>query len=209
MKRLFKSYFAFTSVSYRILWMLLIPVILYGFALMAVSVEGGVRYALRIVPISYLVTAEILSDYFFVGDICADGGKHMVCLQTSVRGSNVLKCVLWGDLLRRLFYCVAYGVVCLTVYDDFFGIIEGLLIYIWTVLATNVTRYVSGFMQTMAIGMVAAGVFAAGYGLCVVLFTFGGQQNRILLGVLGLLVLASGVSVGTIKHVESRVRGRE
>lgn len=211
MKKMLKSYFAFASLPYRIMWMVIVPAVWLGL-LFAAGQSGKEHITCLTFPLvieSYIVGLGVFSDYFFMGGICAGGGNTVRCLNTSVKGQWLFCNVLCADLGRHFLYCMVYGGVRVVLSGELFGLVEGLLMYLITAAVLNGARYISAFQMQMLIALLAG----VGYMLCSMLgrvFISGIGGNGILAAVIILLSAAcAAVSILSVKHMLWRINAGE
>lgn len=213
MKQKIKSYLVFTSVLYKILMLLVLPVLLLGIQVFASVVFQG-----TVIPLSILVLifAEIFGDTFVLGGIQEKNSEKMDYLKTSPRGMKVMKSVLIMDLLRRFLSCVViFGLSRVSMWV--FGATPGserlagpgvlllavLLTYTFSVLGIFLSR----FGSLLWINMLCA---YAGAIVGLVLFFIGtGGMLPLLLPLMNTAmgILAVGLSILTVKIAMMKVEG--
>ena len=213
MKQKIKSYLVFTSVLYKILMLLVLPVLLLGIQVFASVVFQG-----TVIPLSILVLifAEIFGDTFVLGGIQEKNSEKMDYLKTSPRGMKVMKSVLIMDLLRRFLSCVViFGLLRVSMWV--FGATPGserlagpgalllavLLTYTFSVLGIFLSR----FGSLLWINMLCA---YAGAIVGLVLFFIGtGGMLPLLLPLMNTAmgILAVGLSILTVKIAMMKVEG--
>ncbi len=213
MKQKIKSYLVFTSVLYKILMLLVLPVLLLGIQVFASVVFQG-----TVIPLSILVLifAEIFGDTFVLGGIQEKNSEKMDYLKTSPRGMKVMKSVLIMDLLRRFLSCVViFGLLRVSMWA--FGATPGserlagpgalllavLLTYTFSVLGIFLSR----FGSLLWINMLCA---YAGAIVGLVLFFIGtGGMLPLLLPLMNTAmgILAVGLSILTVKIAMMKVEG--
>ncbi len=125
MKRIIKSYLVFTSLIYRIVMFIVMPVVMIAVILWQGGVFGGVGslnlYEVPDVVVSMVVMlslpmVEIVSDTWMFGGIQSKGADKLEYLKTSSIGMQVLRRALSIDLLRKFLSAVgiigvSYGVL--------------------------------------------------------------------------------------------------
>lgn len=204
MKKMLKSYFGFASVSYRALWLILVPLLQIGAVALA-GWAGG--FALCAIVLGYIALTEVLSDWFFLGGLCAEKGGAVKCLHTSAEGRRLLRNVLCMDLARKFLYCMLYGAVITGITGDCLGIPAGILLYLVSAAVLNGSRYVSVFQMQLLISMAACIVCAILLACGGVAVLLAGESAFGILAALtlGALAAAAAVSVVTVKHMLRRV----
>lgn len=199
-----KSYFVFASIPYRVLWLILIPLLLLG--LEVLLGKTGI-YLMSSAAMGYILISEVLSDYFFMGGICADKAGSMKCFHTSVKGRELLRNVLCVDLARRFLYCMIYGTVIERMTGEYFGILMGILLYLVSVAVLNGTRYISAFQIHLLVSMGSSIPYAlllTGIALAIPVAVDSRSSFLAVLVILSVF-LAAVLSVMTVKHVLWRV----
>lgn len=111
MKSGIKSYLVFTSLWYRLVVYLLIPVALIGLGLWFEGQMGGGGMGVIIVA-ALLPVVEIVSDNWLFGGLQTRDSMQLEYLKTSGRGMEVLRNALRMDLARK--FLSALAVVLLT-----------------------------------------------------------------------------------------------
>ena len=105
-----RSYLIFTSLPYRIMVYAALPAVLaaLGFCVgMAGLGDAGVMLAAALLP-----SAEILSDYWFLGGIQTGDMEKLDYLKTSGQGRRVMQDALVFDLIRKLLTALGSLVLC-------------------------------------------------------------------------------------------------
>lgn len=200
MKKMLKSYFVFAPVSYRVVWMILVPLLQIGVEALA-GWTGVV--ALCVILLGYIVITEVLSDWFFLGGLCAEKDSVVKCFRTSTGGRRLLRDVLCMDLVRKFLYSVLYGAVFAGMTGDCLGILAGILLYLVAVAVLNGSRYVSVFQMHLLISMAACIVYSILLGGGWIVVSAAGENAPGVLAALCLLALAAAavLSVVTVKRM--------
>lgn len=106
MIRALRSYFVFTSWSYRVIILLIVPTIMLGidFLLDKVLLEPGglVQTIFMVMYGVLLVLAETIGEYWFLAGINSKKRKCMEYLKTSNGFIGCMKSVLMVDTIRRI-----------------------------------------------------------------------------------------------------------
>lgn len=186
MKRCVKSYLVFTSLLYRIVMFVIIPIIMIGLLLWMEVYIGGIGGtslsdfhvgAVYFVVMIFLSMFEIISDNWMFGGIQSKDVEKLDYMKTSGVGMQVIRSALSIDLLRKFLSAVGitgilYWITMLIRrgYDVSFGNIRILLCavlvsYFCSALGTMLARYGS----TVYINMMIASVFEFFVMLCMVL----------------------------------------
>ncbi len=213
MKRKIRSYLGFTSFWYKLLLLLVLPVLLLGIQVFASVVFQG-----TVIPLSILVLifAEIFGDTFVLGGIQEKNSEKMDYLKTSPRGMKVMKSVLVMDLVRRfLAFVVIFGLSGLMMLV--FGATPGaekmagpealLLAVLLTYTLSVLGIFLSRFGSLLWINMLCA---YAGAIVGLVLFFIGtGGMLPLLLPLMNTVmgILAVGLSILTVKIAMMKVEG--
>lgn len=203
MKKMLKSYFVFAPVSYRVVWLILVPLLQIG----AEVLVGWIGFfALCAIVLGYIVITEVLSDWFFLGGFCAEKGGVVKCVHTSTEGRRLLRDVLCMDLVRKFLYSVLYGAVCAGMTGDCLGILAGILLYLVAAAVLNGSRYVSVFQMHLLLAMAACVVYSILLGGGWMAVTAAGESAPRVLAALSLLALAAAavLSAATVKHMLRR-----
>lgn len=205
MKRKIKSYLVFTSLIYRIVVFLLLPLGAIGvFALMS-DFGWGARL---VVIMEILIMLEIFLDSWLFGGIQSKAADQFDYLKTSARGIGVLKTALKLDLVRRVLTEAVIYICCYVMAGVFDGSLSIWANYIYLIIVTYtisllgvfITRFESGIWVNMVVGYIA-GIVAL-----VIWFLPGlTEHTGIYMGVFALL--AVGVSVLALKVAFKKVEG--
>lgn len=209
MGKTIKSYAVFTSIGYRILALVVIPIVsLLISALLLASGEyefNGIYPEMLLV--SYVVLFEILSDFWLFGGICSKEGHQLDYFKTSRAGLGVLERGIIGDLIRRFLYLAVYGAFCYMFTGQITDFLLVLVAYVVTVALLNLTRYIQMFHIYMAVSMtvsllvyivltVVCWFFADAFGSGSLYAEF------VIFGVLAILV-----SLLSVWHIGCRMKG--
>lgn len=165
MKRIFKSYLVFTSLIYRIVMFIIMPLVIIvtvlwsggGFEsadILTIKSEPGIMVC--VVVMLFLPMVEIISDNWMFGGIQSKNADKLDYLKTSSIGKQVLRRALLIDLLRKFLsalgiICVSYGILYWRLMPDLISVlIENdwklllyavLVSYFFSVLGTVLARY--------------------------------------------------------------------
>lgn len=156
MKRKVKSYFAFTTVSYRIIGLVLIPLLLLlsSVGMLWQSYNGNGFYQ-QILLYNYVLTFEIIADYWVLGGCFSDKGKHLRYFKTSLKGVEVIGNVTLIDLMRKFLYCMVFAVSVFILTEQKIDIVNGLALYCVMVGVLHGSRHIDGLQSMMGIGFLA------------------------------------------------------
>jgi len=205
MKRKIKSYLVFTSLIYRIVIFLLLPLGAIGVYALMSDFSWGVRL---VVIMELLIMAEIFLDSWLFGGIQSKAAERLDYLKTSARGGRILKTALKLDLVRRvLTAAVIYG-ICYLMAGVFANGVHIWVNYIYTILVTYtismlgvfITRFESGIWVNMVVSYVA-GIVA------LVIWFLPGLTEHVGIYVCVFALLAVGVSVLALKVAFKKVEG--
>lgn len=107
-----KSYLVFTSLGYRLILYLAVPLSIVGSYGWIVSRTTSGSYIAPMTAI--LIIVEITADHWFLGGIQEKGAEKLDYLKTSSRGMEAMKSALILDLGRRFLEILAIlGLCCL------------------------------------------------------------------------------------------------
>lgn len=176
MKRCVKSYLVFTSLLYRIVMFVIIPIIMIGLLLWfevayevaygEASLSGSHEKAVYIIVMIFLPMVEIISDNWLFGGIQSKDVEKLDYMKTSGAGMQVIRSALSMDLLRKLLSAVGitgilYWITMLIIrgYDLSFAGVRILLCavlvsYFCSALGTMLARYGSTVYTNMMIASV-------------------------------------------------------
>lgn len=140
MKRKIKSYFAFTSLPYRILVLLPIPVLILLICLGLPFQSGSGNFYYRILIFGYLTVYEIATDYWMLAGCLSDGGSSLKYFRTSHAGTEVVRNVTLVDLLRRFAFCMIFAAAIAVLTGEAAVLADGLAMYCVIVAVLNGSR---------------------------------------------------------------------
>lgn len=199
MKRIIKSYLAFSSVSYRVCVCILMPAVLAGIGIYTGSYFGRLG---MLASAMLLTMAEILSDHWLFPGLLAKESARLDVLKTSGRGMEILKNALILDLVRKFLTALALLTVCNLFTGRSGGLLSEVLVsYVFSVSGTFLARYGGWLIANVSIGQIAA--------LLVMIFLFSLPRSGPYRIGLELLFLALGilVSVLTVNKAMQKVKG--
>lgn len=204
MKKLWKSYAVFSSWIYRLMTLLVMPVVFVigGFELFTLVNADMTMTAFKLF-VGLILIYEVLNDYWLLGGICSLDGCNIESLKLAKNGKNIFKNALVADLVRRFVYVLAAGVIAYMKTGRLSLLLTAVVGYLALVIALNVTRYMSAFLMQLAISQLAVGVFH----LIMLLFSdFDVVDAKGYTGVILLPLLAACVALGvvTVAHVQGR-----
>lgn len=207
MKKSIKSYLVFTSLSYRIWGLVIVPLLLAGvtvFGVCVVKLRGAQLYMIA----SYVIVFEILSDYWLFGGICEKQTREMEYLKTSLRGIGMLKRGLIIDLLRRAVYLLLFSIFCFAGSGQMESFIMGAELYLVILIGLNISRYLTIIQQQLLVSMLA--IFPMSLlGLLEGCLEDNFIRSTYMIGMelTILYIVAVVVSIITVQHAMSRVKG--
>lgn len=157
-----RSYLVFTSLGYRLILYLAVPLFIVGIYVWA-ACASGVSFAAPMAAI--LIIVEIMADHWFLGGIQEKGAEKLDYLKTSPRGVEVMKSALILDLGRR--FLESLGILGLCFLADCFlrgegtepviGLVLAVLeVYGLSVTGTIITRFGSYLQINLVAGYIAA-----------------------------------------------------
>lgn len=111
MRKMIKSYHAYTSLMWRWMMMVLFPLLLLVLEL-AVKLAAGGMFPADQAALMIWVPIEVMADYWVFSGSCRGRARGMDYLRSSEKGMLLVKHALWMDMLRRavtmvLLYAVA------------------------------------------------------------------------------------------------------
>ena len=156
MKRKVKSYLAFTTVSYRIIGLILIPLLLLLSSLgMLLQSYNGNGFYQQIILYNYVLTFEITADHWVLGGCFSDKGKHLRYFKTSLKGVEVIGNVTLIDLIRKFLYCMVFAMAVFILTGQKIDIVNGLAMYCVMVGVLHGSRHSDSLQKMMGIGFLA------------------------------------------------------
>ena len=210
MKRKIKSYFAFTSLPYRILVLLPIPVLILSICLgLPFQRESG-NFYYRILLFGYLTIYEIATDYWMLAGCLSDGGSSLRYFRTSHAGTEVVRNVTLVDLVRRFAFCMIFAAVIAVLTGEAAVLADGLAMYCVIVAVLNGSRHLEGFQILMLIAVLSQLAVAA-VSICNYMLFWHWAAGGEILTILLLLfygaaaLILSGI---TIRRITGRVYRR-
>lgn len=201
-----KSYLVFTSLGYRLILYLAVPLAAAGISLGCIKVFGAYDASLLV---HLLILAEVLADHWFLSGIQEKNAEKLDYLKTSSRGMEVMKNVLVLDLARRflelLLILVLCGLLSLLLGTGAPGILEGVVLPVLTIYVTSVIATVlARFGSTLQINFLAAYLAAVIGSVCYFPAAFHILPAALFCPVLAFLSLV--VSVLAVKVAMKKVK---
>ena len=99
MLRAWKHYWAFTNSTYKLVMLLIVPILVIG-ANMLVELSGDAGEYIWVVSMMYLV--DTIGDMFFMGGFYRRGNTALEFMQSSSKFSIVAKNIVTVDVVRRV-----------------------------------------------------------------------------------------------------------
>lgn len=211
MKHKIRSYLVFTSLWYKIIMFVVLPLVLLGIQVFSTIVFRGTAIP---VFVMILIMVEIMADYWFLGGIQEKGSEKIDYLKTSPRGMEVMKSALFIDLVRRfLFHTGIFGLARMITLilessdrvGELIGFGELLLViflsYTLSVLGIFISRFTSYLWVNLLCGYIGA---IAGL---VILLVCTSIPAPLVLPNAALVVLGGGISVLIVKIAMLKVEG--
>ncbi len=218
MKNRWKSYLVFTSLAYRVLVYLGIPVVLSGMAAYVGRKLGG--GAALVAAAVLLPMAEAVSDNWLFGGIHTKDTEKMDFLKTSGCGMRIMRNALGLDMLRKLITAVIVLGICCFAFpwinsgnrfemgqkvreaDEIIqmAVYGAGVSWFFSVLGTFLTRYGSQLWFNMIVG----------YGLVLletVCWFLPGLEEHLVLYALLYLALGIGVSLLAVNVAMKKAEG--
>ncbi len=204
MKRI-KNYLVFTSLLYRILTFVLLPIVTVGlyYLLRKMIPQVGL-----VIVMSMVVMAEIILDIWLFGGIQVKGTQMLEYLKTSGRGRMVLRDALVIDLIRRFITIAGIMGVCYLLEGLEWNNLQVVAIRIYSILIAY-TLMVAGVLIARYEGIAWVNIvlsYAAVF-LAAMSFLLPGLSQYIMVYDLVVGVLAVLVSILTVKAAMKKVEG--
>lgn len=201
-----KSYLVFTSLGYRLILYLAVPLAAAGISLGCIKVFGAYDASFLV---HLLILAEVLADHWFLSGIQEKNAEKLDYLKTSARGMEVMKSALVLDLARRflelLLILVLCGLLSLLLGTGAPGILEGIVLPVLTIYVTSVIATVlARFGSTLQINFLAAYLAAVIGSVCYFPVAFHILPAALFCPVLAFLSLV--VSVLAVKVAMKKVK---
>lgn len=199
MKRKIKSYFAFTTLSYRIIGIVLLPLLLLLLSMgMLLESYNGNNFYQQIILYNYVLTYEIIADYWVLGGCFSDKGRSLRYFKTSLKGVEVLGNVTFIDLIKKFLYCMIFAVAVFLLTGQKIDIVNGLAVYCVMVGVLHGTRHIDGLQRMMGIGFLAQIPLAIVNVVnnCLILYT--GVNERITLTCLTIVYGVTAIAVSRL-----------
>lgn len=204
MKKLWKSYAVFSSWIYRLMTLLVIPVIFIigEFELFTLLNANTTMIGFKLF-MGLILTYEVINDYWLFGGICSLGGCNVESLKLAKTGKNVFRNALVMDLARRFVYLLGAGVIACVKTGMSSVILTAGAGYIALIIVLNVSRYMSTFLLQISMSQVAVLL----YNLIMMLSSdFEMMDSMGLMGAMMVLLLVASAALGggTVVHVQGR-----
>ena len=210
MKKL-KSYFAFTTLSFRIVGMLLIPLTLGILFLGTLYAEARHSDGFTVYLVArqmgmwcYFTVYLVVSDYWVLGGCFSDKGRNLRYFGTSQKGREILGNIAFSDLFIRFLYCMIYAAAMAKISGRAGDVLNGLSMYCIVAGTRHGSRHVDGLRLGLVIAMAAQLAFVV---VCIlnVVFLYGiGIDPRI--AILCLTVFYSGLALWVSRLMIRRVK---
>ena len=205
MKMGLKSYLVFTSLLYRIVMYVLLPIVLAGIYIYLekyISVEASM-----IVIAELLTAAEIISDNWMFGGIQAKDSAKLDFLKTSGRGMKIMKNALAMDLFRKFLSAAGILVLCSLALTD------GMVLDIWTVIYLLLVSYffsvfgmlISRFFTLLWCNMLTS--YVANF-LAILCCVLPGLPEKALWYDMLFAILGIGISILAVNMAMKRVKAQ-
>lgn len=201
MKNIWKSYRGFLPAAYRLIGLLIVPV-LTGIV-MELFLHANPSAEMVSVLLANLVIYEVVADHWLFGTICVKAGPRMDFLRTSVAGDTVLRNALMGDGMRRALYLGVFVGVAAVQVQSVHLLAMGLLADSCITATLVILRHTMlPVLVQFGVGGLAAGVFAIGNGICGLLAQAGMQVLEISFWA----VVCIGINVFAVWHAMHGMR---
>lgn len=102
MKRMLKTYFAFTNRIYRLLVLILLPLLAVLSTVIAGIIDSELMSLVMVIYYVFFMFIEPFSDYWFLGGFYSKKKGALEFMQSSNRFSGVIRDVVVVDMVRRV-----------------------------------------------------------------------------------------------------------
>lgn len=153
MKRKIKSYFAFTTIPYRIIGLVLLPLLLLLSS--GVMIWHNANFYMQMMLYDYVLTYELIADHWVLGGCFSDKGRSLRYFKTSLKGAEVLGNVAVTDLMRKFLYCMVFSVTVFLLTGRKIDIVNGLAAYCVMVGVLHGSRHIDSLQRMMGIAFLA------------------------------------------------------
>lgn len=183
MKNKIRPYFLFAPLWYRIIFLVMIPAILFGIYVLFTEVMSAPFY---MISAGLYVWMEIFGDYWVLNGIHQKNSFAMEYIKSSPKGRSIMKAVIMMDIIRRVVWASGFvGIMFL--YAALRTTVEGctieigimLVVFLTTSIGLLITRHLDNFQINMLIASII--VFLAG--LAIIAVYLGGIMVVAFLGI--------------------------
>lgn len=204
MKKIIRSYLAFTSKGYRIAAVICLPLafLILRVILTLLADDPDLYIFLFSEDCMSIILLELMADRWIFGGICGKDSPRIEYLRTSGRGEQAIRNALIGDLLRRFVWMMIYACIIFALTGQIRTFSSTLSIYIVITAMLNFIRYI----KTATYQQLLAFFTALIYFLCEMSFTIAnyideGYAPAARWALPLLAVIAIVVSILTLRHM--------
>lgn len=207
MKLFFKCYGIFSNLPYKIIMLVVFPILAIGMEILG-KLANAPMFALHL---SFLTGACIFADNWVLNGICNKKSLSMDFVNSSKRGFLIMKLAIVSEMTVRFLLCV--GVFLVTGFIGGYplaGFIFGLICFSIGTIGITICRHLESLQIVMMITALSASGAAALSAAIIVwqrdLLLPGiqgfGELLPLIISVAAAIVIAAGSSIYTIKRVE-------
>ena len=211
-----KSFWAFTSFGYRLVTLLVVPVLIILINILGLLL-GEALFGVIFLMTSYalfLMIFDIMADKWFLNGVYGKHNSSLEFLQTSNDFESLIYRVVIVDMVRRLLLYVGMYIVliilgkCMIGEMDYYGIYAYLPLYMFIInqVAVGIERHFSTWQSVWATSCMASAVSSFGLSFMTTGSIFLCERNGELLLQVLLLLIAIAVCVGTVWYSRKKVR---
>lgn len=172
MSRNLKNYLVFTTIPYRIMMLLVVPLCLLALEMRICRRDF---FLAQMIVVLLYVTAEVIGDNWVFGGVAVKSGRHFEYLKCSKYGGKLIKAALTVNMLRQLVTMtvlsllgfvigiVMRGDKSLTGKQMILCVNLILLGYFMTTMQLMLTRILEGALMSIAVASAGGMVILPGY----------------------------------------------
>lgn len=205
MKYFLKSYKSMTGLGYRMIMLLVLPVLFLGVAAFCGTQDEFVKFIAVPFLIMGLLVVDFYSDTMFLGGICNKDIRCIRLVQVSFDGMRVLRNAIISDCLRRAVLLIGGSVLVAVWIGEKEYVLLGVAGYLAETVMLNMSRYVSEVMFQVFFGSL---LFAIMTVVMACIWFLSVNAGRALWSITGIMaILAIIATIGTIYHMVYRIGG--
>jgi len=169
-----KNYMVFTSLPYRILILVVFPLLLIGLEL---KNSGESFFLTQMIVMLIFVATEVIADNWVFGSVASKKENYLEYLLCSKRGSKVMRAALTVNMLRQLLTGAVFMLL-------------GIVIY----YSTDREQYLTGKQMILCLNLVLFGYFMITVQLLIARFLEGPLMSMSV-AIIGMLAVMLGYYV--------------